>query len=1494
NILLDSFRNRKLAVFILHLNQTKNDPICRTLRPAVIQSVFEIILSEAKSKDFIKACLEHGARADKITNHGEYPIHLAVKSLDVDNLKLLLLRKEVNVNQLSVDGKRAFDLLCDQISIATWETVAPCIALLLKNFACINVELFLLKLRNNNIPWTEVVRNCLIISNDKKMHHNQNGPTILEKHLRQQQSLLSPKALVGNVSPENIKYLLEMTIDRWKLDTAKQILQPYIIPENNLLLNVSILPSKILTRCCRVGNYEMLEYFFQILPINAIQKMVNENLLSLLVQNINGFDPECRFFKCLKLCLNCPQINIDETDGWHCTALHYAAKYRLKQVQKVLLQRGAFIGGRDIFGKFTVCEIDPQVLKQHFDSCVYTSCEEAYEKDSNSYLIFVMLNNFIPPTKKENNYSEQLTNETIDISDKSVLPALLEFMDMSTLTEKEKNARQQLIEHPVISSFLYIREPPTGKGWEFINLLPVPLILMSYFVLPELRDHIYFPIGSVLLFALFLIKVVLNFYYFNYIFHRFKQTRSFSMLNQYIVYTTLGELFLIICSGLPQKMVQVNCFMLLAGLAMNRAIASWDSLAEYIYRLEIVLMNTVKRVCLYSFTIIIFVLTLYHMTNSEIMLKLSQIELNTSVSTNAAKPHFSDTAEQSIFLILSTGESDDLLKCFEHNKKAVFIEILNTTKKDPQLQENRPTVVQSVFEFVLTQKNSKDYIKACLAHGALLNRDTAQGDYPIHLAARSLDVDNLEHLLLCKEVNVDQKQNDGKSAIDLLSEQITIDTYQDVNKCILKLLEHYASITVTNVQTILNSMHGNNVPVREIKEFIENCFLKCKCPWNKRELNDARDSIIADAVVHFENHTMSDFWKQRNQLCVSNSFGAPSEKLSKENIVYLLQMATVNFKQNAVKSFINSRLNNNVLDNVSILPPKILADCCRVGNFEILEYLLQKLPVNEIPNFFEENFLSLLVQNINESDPECPFFKCLKLCLNCPQINIDDTDGWHYTALHFACKYKLKKVQKLLLQKGAYIGGRDIFGKFTICEIDPQVLKQHFDSCVSNSYRQLNSEASGIGMLIFVMLINFVAPDDKQERDKKAMNESYKNVIPALMEFTNVSNIVNLSEATKTVRQQLIEHPVISTFIYIRDPPTLATTCLKFIRLIPFVLLFMPWSYYWIEFLEIATLLFLFLFEVILNVNYFIYFNHKNLKQLLQSVPNPSILYTMLVEIVLITILLYFKKVEINESTRLTCCILLAGFAMKRFMASWDCFAQQIYTLDIVLSNILSSFFVYSFVLVIFAQAFNFPHSNVPTEFNANYLNTSLTNGTKSSGSIINNMFDQLVMLTGELNVADKKFENDFLKIIFVCFIIVVPIALANLMIGFAVADISKLTAQSSRLKIALRVSSAFVSGQPVVKLCQYLSQCLLGCFSRFAIISRFSIFLSKILFPFLRCNDVHYVTMNTGKCYEITLHRVNQTPEMKPDILCDTNNELVASLLPGLQMALHGLTTVW
>ncbi|XP_041763779.1 uncharacterized protein LOC121589166 isoform X1 [Anopheles merus] len=761
---------------------------------------------------------------------------------------------------------------------------------------------------------------------------------------------------------------------------------------------------------------------------------------------------------------------------------------------------------------------------------------------------------------------------------------------------------------------------------------------------------------------------------------------------------------------------------------------------------------------------------------------------------------------------------NDLLNSFRFKRLAEFTQILNRTKNSAL----KPAIVQSVFEAVLSQPNSETYLQACLAHGARVDKKSGRGEYPIHLAAKSRDINNLKLLLIRHEVNVNQLSDDGYSAIDFIcpshADEHSADTFAKSIECIKLLHKHGATIDTSNLAKRLAKLKQETEIMAEFMQGIE--------PFVTVAASGVPETETVDNHMLLENAITCGNLERAKQIIESHASPQTSPYISK----------------------------------------KILTICFERGCFEMLEYILQILPATEIqPRISQKTWMSFLVQRVNGSDLECRFFKCLKLCLSYPQFDIDERNGWDYTALHYAATLKLKHVQELLLQKGAYIGGRDIFGVYTISQIDPLVLVRHFDSCVYTSPR-IGDEHGANSPIVYVELSNFVPPKlegNEQHFTHSTQDKSYKSLRPALMEFTNVSKLSRLNEKEKKARQQLIEHPVIATSLYIREPPpTTVGLLLRFIRLVPAILLFVPLNSWWFIRCESILLICLFIFEVILNASYITHFFDKRNKNKFQSVPNPTILCTMLVEIGLIACLIYFTFLEHSKVHQLSCCIFLTGFATKRFIASWDCLAEKIHTLDIVVTNIICNIFIYSFILGIFALSFCVHDSNFGQTVVLPNNTASSTNTTFESTSKTAKLIEQLAMFDGKIVVLDKKIDLAFYRVDVVSFLILVPIALANIITALAITDVSELTAQSRCVKIALRTSSAFVPEHPAVELCRGMSK-----------------YVEEKCFSLRNRNNVQYIAMYTGRNHEIELHRVNDEAE-KPEILWKADDKFTKLLI--------------
>uniref|UniRef100_A0A182KEN1 Uncharacterized protein n=1 Tax=Anopheles christyi TaxID=43041 RepID=A0A182KEN1_9DIPT len=108
----------------------------------------------------------------------------------------------------------------------------------------------------------------------------------------------------------------------------------------------------------------------------------------------------------------------------------------------------------------------------------------------------------------------------------------------------------------------------------------------------------------------------------------------------------------------------------------------------------------------------------------------------------------------------------------------------------------------TVFELACKTPGKKQFIRACMNHGAVLsekNPDT--GEYPIHLATLSFDSENLTELLNAPRIQVDQKYED-RTALFLLFGKINSDNWKYVYECVKLLLKYNANINATDENSV--------------------------------------------------------------------------------------------------------------------------------------------------------------------------------------------------------------------------------------------------------------------------------------------------------------------------------------------------------------------------------------------------------------------------------------------------------------------------------------------------------------------------------------------------------------------------------------------------------------------------------------------------------------------------------------------------------------------
>uniref|UniRef100_A0A182FP21 Ion transport domain-containing protein n=2 Tax=Anopheles albimanus TaxID=7167 RepID=A0A182FP21_ANOAL len=439
--------------------------------------------------------------------------------------------------------------------------------------------------------------------------------------------------------------------------------------------------------------------------------------------------------------------------------------------------------------------------------------------------------------------------------------------------------------------------------------------------------------------------------------------------------------------------------------------------------------------------------------------------------------------------------------------------------------------IYSIFEEACFTPGRKDFIKTCIVNNALVGQiNLKTSEYPLHLAALSEDCENLSALFESADevdqmISIDQKFED-RTALFLLFENLSGDNYEKVFECIKLLLQRGANINTTDensVSPIAKLVQGKE---RWRKDILEYCFKHYGVNVDFRN-KQARKLIEKNfPEVTIPNYDMENITVEvlRSKLSVSleeefqeayRKFGAQEKALSNDDFKDLLSLAEDGAKLEVAKKLVEPKMNNGMLLDAPLLLPGLLAKCCNRGHVEMLQWLLSIIPQNATGLINEDALLSLLVKQIDASmdKNKCPYFEIMKLLLEDGRIDIDKPDSTtKRTALHYAVKYKIDHAQELLLAKGASISVEDMFSELPIADMDPFLLENHLDSCVSANDRKPDDDDYEVK----IDFSNFVPPASKSKYS------SYSEMLPIL-------RVAQCSDM-----KHLLRHPVIASILLLK------------------------------------------------------------------------------------------------------------------------------------------------------------------------------------------------------------------------------------------------------------------------------------------------------------------------------------------------------------------------
>lgn len=144
------------------------------------------------------------------------------------------------------------------------------------------------------------------------------------------------------------------------------------------------------------------------------------------------------------------ELDINQSDDKGNTCLHYAAKIGDRDFILSLLEKGAYVGKRNVFGDPPLADISPKILESHLNKCVKTNGKSP--KDIR-YEIICSYNFLCPPKvykqKDIDNYQTQLEGQEYITENIPETDSLLYISEVPEL--------RPLLKHPVLTSFLHLK-----------------------------------------------------------------------------------------------------------------------------------------------------------------------------------------------------------------------------------------------------------------------------------------------------------------------------------------------------------------------------------------------------------------------------------------------------------------------------------------------------------------------------------------------------------------------------------------------------------------------------------------------------------------------------------------------------------------------------------------------------------------------------------------------------------------------------------------------------------------------------------------------------------------------------------------------------------------------------------------------------------------------------------------------------------------------------
>ncbi|EDV57095.1 transient receptor potential cation channel protein painless [Drosophila erecta] len=710
------------------------------------------------------------------------------------------------------------------------------------------------------------------------------------------------------------------------------------------------------------------------------------------------------------------------------------------------------------------------------------------------------------------------------------------------------------------------------------------------------------------------------------------------------------------------------------------------------------------------------------------------------------------------------------------------------------LQDNRHT---SIYEKALSTAGCREFIEACIDHGSQVNHINQKLDKAaVSYAADSRDPGNLAALLKYrpgKQVQVDRKYGQ-LTPLNSLAKNLTEENASEVYACMQLLLDYGASPNIVDqgeftplhhvlrkskvkagkqqlIQLFLDQPELDIDSYRngEVRRLLQAQFPELKLP----EERQTGPEIAIQTLQRTLRDGDESLFEQQFAEYLQNLKGGADNQLNAHQEEYfgLLQESIKRGRQRAFEVILSTGMDINSrpgrANEANLVETAVI-----YGNWQALERLLKEPSLRLTA---ESKLLNAVMGRLVE--PPFDGFnhqRCFELLIKSDRVDINEADAGGLVPLFFAVRYRNTSAMLELLKHGAYIGSKSAFGTLPIKDMPPEVLEEHFDSCITT-----NGERPGEQ--------NYEIIIDYKNLMRQERNSGVEKLGATFVKLHDEMAPIAFIAESKEMRH-LLQHPLISSFLFLKWHRLSVIFYLNFLIYSLFTASII--TYTLLKFHESDQRALTAFFGLLswLGISYLI------IRESIQWIISPVRYFwsiTNIMELALITLSI-FTCMESNfdkETQRVLAVssILLVSMEFCLLVGSLPVLSISTHMLMLreVSNSFLKSFTLYSIFVLTFSLCFYilFGKSVEKDQLNsatpAPDLEEKENDDFNTFTKPIEALIKTIVMLTGEFDAGSIKFTSIYTYLIFLLFVFFMTIVLFNLLNGLAVNDTQVIKAQA-------------------------------------------------------------------------------------------------------------------